>query len=176
MRIPARTVIFSVCMVVCCTSLAMGQTIKFTSHLSGTNEVPPVQTSATGQATFQLGEDGKTLKYELSVSDIADVTMAHIHVGAPGSNGEHVAALYPVGMAGSMGEKEEGMAGMRDNKAAPQKMSGVIARGTIQAKDLVGPLRARTIADLIAEIRAGKTYVNVHTKTHGDGEIRGPIR
>jgi len=113
MQIPARAVIFSVCIVVCCTSLATGQTIKFTSHLSGRNEVPPVQTSATGQAIFQRSEDGKTLKYELPVSDMADVTMAHIHAGALGSNGGHMAALYPVGMAGSMGEKEEGMAGRR---------------------------------------------------------------
>lgn len=152
------------------------QTAKFKADLSGKNEVPPVETTATGQGTFQLSRDGNSLTYELAVSDIADVTMAHIHVGDPGSNGEHVAFLYPVGTVGSMDEKEESMPTMKNDTGAPQKVTGVIAKGAIQGKDLVGPLKGKSIADLVAQIRAGKAYVNVHTKAHPDGEIRGPIQ
>lgn len=172
----ARLAVLLLGTVLCFTSAATGQTAKFTAELSGKNEVPPVETPSTGQATFVLSKDGNSLMYTLSVSNIADVTMAHIHIGAPGSNGEHVAFLYPVGMAGSMGEKEGDMASEMDDKASPHKMSGVIARGTLRAKDLVGPLKGKSIADLVAQIRAGKAYVNVHTKAHSDGEIRGPIR
>lgn len=171
-----RLVLLSLGTLLCFTWLVIGQTAEFTAELSGKNEVPPVATPATGQATFQLSRDGNSLMYKLSVSHIADVTMAHIHVGAPGSNGEHVAFLYPVGMVGSMDEKEESMPTKKNDTSAPQKMTGVIAQGVIHGKDLVGPLKGKSIADLVAEIKAGKTYVNVHTKTHGDGEIRGHIQ
>jgi len=40
----------------------------------------------------------------------------------------------------------------------------------------MGPFTGKTIADLVAEIQAGKAYVNVHTKEHPDGEIRGTIQ
>jgi hypothetical protein len=33
----------------------------------------------------------------------------------------------------------------------------------------------RTIADLLNEIRAGNTYVNVHTDAFPEGEIRGQL-
>jgi hypothetical protein len=32
------------------------------------------------------------------------------------------------------------------------------------------------LSELIAAIRAGKTYVNVHTNKHPGGEIRGQVR
>jgi len=159
------------------TSVTLAQGPKFASELAGKNEVPPVDTPATGRATFEVSKDGNSLMYTLSVTNITDVTMAHIHIGDPGTNGGHVAPLYPVGMAASsMGEKKDDMATKPDDMAAPKKMSGIIAKGTIRAKDLVGPLQGKTIADLVAQIQAGKAYVNVHTRTHGDGEIRGPIK
>jgi hypothetical protein len=51
----------------------------------------------------------------------------------------------------------------------------VTAKGVITASKLVGPLQGKTIEDLVDDIRAGKAYVNVHTKGHPDGEIRGTI-
>ena len=58
--------------------------------------------------------------------------------------------------------------------------------GTITAANLVGPLAGHPLSDLIAEMRAGNTYTNVHTNDGvappntgpGDfpgGEIRGQI-
>ncbi len=38
---------------------------KFTAQLSGKDEVPPVDTTATGIAQFQLSPDGKELTYDL---------------------------------------------------------------------------------------------------------------
>jgi hypothetical protein len=58
---------------------------------------------------------------------------------------------------------------------ARQKPNGVVAKGEIRANDLMGSLKGKTIADLVAEFHAGKAYVNVHSKAHPEGEIRGPI-
>lgn len=65
----------------------------FNAKLSGNNEVPPVTTSATGMAEFQLSSDSKTLSYTLTANNIKPVTMAHIHQGKVGENGQPVAPL-----------------------------------------------------------------------------------
>lgn len=152
-------------------SFARAQETKFQASLSGKSEVPAVDSPAQGQATFQLSPDGKRLMYTLTVNGAADVTMAHIHLGEPGKDGKPVAPLYPVKMS-SMSSNGN-MAPSGDKKGMTDT---VTATGTITAAKLVGPLQGKTIDDLVADIRAGKTYVNVHTKGHPDGEIRGTIQ
>jgi hypothetical protein len=49
-------------------------------------------------------------------------------------------------------------------------------RGNITDSSLTGPMAGKTLADLISAINNGDTYVNVHTQTHPDGEIRGQIQ
>ncbi len=43
------------------------------------------------------------------------------------------------------------------------RQTGILSTGTITAADLIGPLAGQSMARLIREIRAGNTYVNVHT-------------
>ena len=63
------------------------------ANLSGKNEVPPVATSATGTAYFQLSTDGKQIDYELGTKDLANFIMANIHQGKAGATGPPVALL-----------------------------------------------------------------------------------
>lgn len=65
----------------------------FGAFMSGAEENPPVVTDATGVALYYLAEDG-TLSWNISVSDIEDITAAHIHVGAIGVNGPPVITLF----------------------------------------------------------------------------------
>jgi hypothetical protein len=65
----------------------------FTSKLAGNNEVPPVNTQATGMAQFQLSADGKELNYDLNTTNLPGFMMAHIHQGKAGENGQPVAPL-----------------------------------------------------------------------------------
>ena len=65
----------------------------FAAFMSGAEENPPVDTDATGIALFHLADDG-TLSWDISVSDIEDITAAHIHLGAVGVNGPPVITLY----------------------------------------------------------------------------------
>jgi len=119
----------------------------YTAQLSGANEASPVDTRARGAAILQLNADGTELKYRLIASNIDDVTMAHIHVGAVGQNGPFVAWLY--------GPTSDGGA-----------QNGVLATGTITADDLVGSLAGQTLEDLVALIESGDAYVNVHTAAY----------
>jgi hypothetical protein len=65
----------------------------FTAKLSGSNEAPPVTTSATGMAQFQLTADGSQINYKLNATNLNNFMMAHIHQGKAGENGQPVVPL-----------------------------------------------------------------------------------
>lgn len=134
---------------------ASGHTRNFRAHLSGENEIPPVDTDAQGQANFQLDEAGDQLRYRLLVANIEDVVAAHIHCAPAGANG-------PVGVTLFSG--------------GPTSDSGTLAEGTITAPDDGNECGWETLADVVEAMRSGDAYVNVHTKANPPGEIRGQIR
>lgn len=63
--------------------------------LTGANEVPAVQTSASGTGTVIVHPD-KTVKVDLKVSGMQP-TAAHIHMGAAGQNGGVIVPLEKKG-------------------------------------------------------------------------------
>lgn len=140
---------------------AKGNDRNFRAHLSGDEEVPPVETNAQGQATFHLDKTGDELGYKLIVANIEDVTMAHIHNAPAGQNGSVVVWLYP-----EVGPPPQLIDGRFD---------GVLAESTITADDLVGPLAGEPLDELVSIIREGNAYVNVHTRSNPAGEVRGQI-
>ena len=75
------------------TAYAQQQSQTFTAKLSGKDEVPPVNTQATGMAQFQLSSDGKEISYDLTAINLNGFMMAHIHQGKAGENGQPVAPL-----------------------------------------------------------------------------------
>jgi hypothetical protein len=134
---------------------AAGDTFK--AMLTGKDEVPAVTSTATGEAVFSLSKDGKELTYTLTVKGIENAVAAHIHTGKVTESGGVVAGLFK-------GPKKDGM------------FSGELSKGTITDKDLVGALAGKTLADLVAMIKSGGAYVNVHTEKNKPGEIRGQLK
>jgi len=137
-----------------------GRNRNFRAHLSGDEEVADVETLAQGQFVLQLSKDGSELVFLLIVANIEDVLQAHIHLAPEGVNGPIVAWLYPSGPPPML---------------IPGRSDGILATGVILEEDLVGPLAGMSLDDLVAAMRAGLTYVNVHTLGFGGGEIRGQI-
>lgn len=142
-------------------SLVAAQGATFHATLSGKEQSPQIDTPAHGTATFVLSKGGESLSYRLSVANIDGVSMAHIHIAPAGQEGPVAVWLYP-SRPPAMVKKG--------------KFTGVLARGTITAAELQGPLKGKTIADLVDDIKAGNAYVNVHTTAHPAGEIRGQIK
>ena len=132
---------------------------KFVAGLSGAQEVPPVETEASGKAEFEFDFDDGTVEFELKPRDIAGVTAAHIHLGAAGENGPIVAFLF---------ESADGIDFRRG------KIEGEFTENDIIPQEDLG--FDGTVAALAARMREGAAYVNVHTVAHPDGEIRGQIR
>ena len=139
-------------------NLAIAQTEQsepFSAMLSGGEEVPPVDTAATGVASFTL-EGGESIKYDVNVTGMDKVTAAHIHNAPKGENGEVVVTLF----------KADSPTG---------EMSGSLANGTITNSILEGDMQGLAVIDLIKAMERGETYVNVHTEENPNGEIRGQI-
>lgn len=130
------------------------------THMTGSEEVPAFATEAQGQAIFRLSEDGTELHYKLIVANIENVLQSHIHMAPAGTNGGIVAWLYPSAPPASL---------------IPGRTDGILAEGVIRDANVIGALAGQGVAGLMAAIRAGNTYVNVHTTQRPPGEIRGQI-
>jgi CHRD domain-containing protein len=133
--------------------IVLAQNQKFNAKLSGQQEVPPVQTTASGMAWFKPMQDKAWFK--LNVTDMQGVTQAHIHTGKQGENGPVVVTLY--------------------KSATPQLINGKLAYGNITTTLLEGPMKGKQISGLATAMSNGSTYVNVHTEKYPNGEIRGQI-
>jgi hypothetical protein len=68
---------------------AVAKDVKVT--LTGTEETPPVTTSATGEGTITISKD-HSVKGTIKTTSI-DGVAAHIHVGAPGQSGPPIITL-----------------------------------------------------------------------------------
>jgi hypothetical protein len=136
--------------------------------LIGYEEVPVISTTANGEFRGRISRDESEIQYELSYSDLeGEIQQAHIHFGQPGVNGGIVVFLCT-----NLGN---GPAGTQPCPPPPATING-----TLRASDMVGLAAGQGIAagefgELIQAIRAGKTYVNVHSTKHTGGEIRGQI-
>jgi len=135
---------------------SIGVIDMFFAKLRGRNEVPPVETDARGEAFFKLSRDKLSLKFKLDLFNIEDVTAAHLHLGAKGTNGPVIAFLFgPI--------------------TNPVSIECATLTGMITQEDLVGPLAGQTLGTLVNEIISGNIYINVHTVQHPNGEIRGQL-
>ncbi len=127
--------------------------VEYSTVLSGDQEVPPVNTQATGIADFSPSNDGDSIDYTITATDIEGATAGHIHFGIEGQNGPVIVTLFDFD--------------------SPQ--NEVSESGTISADDLSGPLEGMQISDLVDAFNEGNAYANIHTQQNSDGEIRGQI-
>jgi hypothetical protein len=149
-------------------AIAGGGSKHFTATpLIGYQENPDISTVASGSFEAKLSNDGTSLHYKLSYSGLeGNVTQSHIHFGKPAINGgisiwlcQTPAAVGPAG-----------------TPTCPQ--SGTV-EGDIDSTDVVGPLaqgiEVGNLAEILAAMRAGHAYANVHSSKWLGGEIRAQI-
>jgi hypothetical protein len=142
-----------------------GEATNFSATMTGAEEVPAVPSTATGTATFTIS--GTQINYTVNVTNLQNVVVSHIHIGPIGQNG-------PVRL---------NLCGTGAPVPACATGNGVLATGSNGTTVGSPPI---TFDDLVAAMRAGNAYVNVHTDDGqppqntgpGDmasGEIRGQI-
>lgn len=142
-----------------------GPATSFSANLSGSEEVPPVVTPATGTGTFTVS--GDQIVYTVNVVGIQNAVVSHIHIARAGENG-------PVRLD---------LCGTGDPLPGCTSGTGVLvsaSNGTMVGTPAI------TFDSLVSAMRTGGAYVNVHTNDGvgqpntgaGDmasGEIRGQI-
>lgn len=139
---------------------------NFVAPLNPGEEVPAPNLTETknptGNAVLRL--NGNELSYKLIAANIRNVTQAHIHCGPTGVAGPVVAFLF----------------GFVADGVDP---AGILEQGTVTPGDVIPrpssdacPGGVADFDDLVAQMRAGSAYVNVHTIQNPPGEIRGQIR
>jgi hypothetical protein len=130
----------------------------------------PVSSSATGSFQATINDAADEVHFVLTYSGLeGDVRQAHIHFGQRSVNGgislwlcETAANPRPVGSP--------------DVPDCPQ--FGTI-EFTLGADHVVGPagqgIAAGEFEEIVAAIRAGRAYANVHSSKFPGGEVRGQI-
>ncbi len=143
---------------------ALAETVH--ASLDGYQETPSsISTKGHGSFKAKLRPADGVIEWTLSYEGLeGQVLQSHIHLGQ-----KHTAGGISVFLCTNLGNAAV--------QACPQ--SGTIS-GTFGAAEVIGPgaqqLSAGELDELVAAVRAGATYVNVHTSLVPSGEIRGQIR
>jgi hypothetical protein len=132
--------------------------------LLGYAENPDVSTTGHGSFEAKLSDDGSSLHYVLSYSGLeGNVLQAHVHFGKTAINGG-ISFFLCTNL------------NVPTDDDCPQ--SGTV-EGAIEAADVIGPLaqgiEPGNLAEIVAAMRAGHAYANVHSSKWPGGEIRAQL-
>jgi hypothetical protein len=137
---------------------------NFSAKLNGYNEVTSKSTPARGKFRARVENGGSKIHYKLSYEGFTEspAVVSHIHFSQQHVNGAVIAFLCGGG-----------------GKPACPNPGGTV-EGDIVAADVLAQvpdqgIAAGELAEFIKAIRAGATYVNVHSVRFAGGEIRGQI-
>ncbi len=143
---------------------------RIRATLTGYEEVPVVSTDASGEFVGMINRGDQSIDYQLTYTGLQGaVTQAHIHVAQPSVNGSIVIWLCETAT-------NPGPAGTPTCTPGSGIFTGTITAANVVAGATASQqLAAGELAEVIAAMRAGAVYVNVHTNLSPGGEIRGQI-
>ncbi len=137
----------------------------FVAHLTGAQETPPNGAKGTGTLDIRLVSNGTKLRFKLTSNGVAQISQSHIHIGARGTAGPitvYFFAIPPPPWNSVTGDNFE-VGGVRTAADVHGSHPGTV------------PPVPFTFAEVVAALRSGNAYVNIHSPTFPAGEIRGQI-
>jgi CHRD domain len=136
--------------------------------LTGYEEVPALSTPGVGEFKASVSRSSDEIRYRLTFSDLESAaTQAHIHFENETINGPIVVFL-----CSNLGN---GPAGTQACPAAGGTIRGTITPADIGAGAAGQGLAAGEFDEFVRAVRAGATYVNVHSVNRPGGEIRAQL-
>ena len=155
---------------------------KFREFLDGFKEAAnPVATTGTGTFTATISQDETEISYELTFENLeGDVRQAHIHIGHPQTAGGIVLWLCqtPTNMNPIVGNSTPLCSADDPTNLRSGRVTGTLTMADVvpQVNELpngiAGPAEWEQV---LALVRAGRTYANVHSSKFAPGEIRSQI-
>ena len=138
--------------------------------LVGYQENPALSTTGSGSFEAKVNSDDSSFDWTLSYGGLeGTVTQSHIHFGQRGIN-----AGISIWLCKTAATAASAPPGTADCPTPGGTLSG-----TADADDVVGPagqgIEAGHFDEILAAIRAGKAYANVHSTKYPPGEIRGQL-
>jgi hypothetical protein len=142
--------------------------VHLRATLSSFSQVPSVLAQSSGSFEAEINPD-TTISYTLTYNSMSSpVVQAHIHFGASETNGGVIVFLC---------------GGPKPTCPASGSVSGVITSAGVSPLPANNPdsvipqgIQPGSLAGLFEAIRAGDTYVNVHTQNFPNGELRGQVK
>jgi CHRD domain len=140
---------------------------RYAAQLVSAQEVPSVSSVARGSFRATVDEAGQTIEYELTFTDLeAAVSQAHIHTAQHGVNGGIMLWLCGTpALPGPVGTPACPASGTITGTLTPTQIVAVPAQGIAPGE----------FAEVVAALRNGVAYANVHSAKFPGGEIRGQI-
>ncbi|MGD1834105.1 MAG: CHRD domain-containing protein [Nitrososphaeraceae archaeon] len=161
---------------------------KFKSDFSGDNVVPKIKnTNGFGSAIFQISET--SFSYQINVMNVKNIISIDLHKGIEGINGPVVLNLYQSDKNNE--EFESNLDETFDLKEKIRKSidqfrtisyipvestSSLSISGTINIKELEGPLKGKNISELFTLMQSDQIYISVNSEKYPDGELRGQVK
>jgi len=141
------------------------------AELVGFQEVPALSTTAHGRFRALVDTKANTITFRLTYDELeGTVQQAHVHFGQKGVN-----AGVSFFLCSNLGN---GPVGTPACPAGPAVVEGVITADQVLQTGNPPPgqgIEAGAITEIIAAIRAGVSYANVHSSKWPGGEIRGQL-
>jgi len=143
------------------------------AKLTGYQEVPSVSTAGSGEFSAQISQDDRFIDYEMTFGGLqAAITQSHIHVAQRSVNGSIV-----IWLCQTVASPAPAAAGLIQTCPQSGTITGRITSANIIAGSMAPQqLTANDFDEVLAAIRAGVAYANIHTAISPGGEIRGQIR
>ncbi len=137
----------------------------FLANLSAANEtINPAETTANGQALFKISRDSSQIYYTVDITPAdSDVTVVQLRYGSLRKKGTFIARLFP--------QLRNSHPSAKDRSA-----NGALTSGMLNNKDLGGHFMGKKMISLVHAIKEDSVFVQVDTKTHPQGEIRGLLK
>ena len=140
-------------------------------------EVPVVSTTGSGTLLAEISKDGDEIEYTLSFRDLeGDVRQSHIHIAPEQNTGPIVLWLCQTAANAAPAGTNPPQC---FNALAGESPRNNTVVGVLRASDVIPQLTngiaANELTEVLALIRAGKAYVNVHSSMSPGGEIRSQI-
>lgn len=135
--------------------------LAFRAVLTGAQEVPTVDSNATGSAFVQFDRGFTRAEVRVRVRGDIEIVAAHFHCARPGENGTIAFGLFNPGQLTEFGEEVR----VRLTNADFTNLDCVPSIGR----------PVNNIAALAFAMQDGLIYINLHSPNALNGEIRGQL-